>query len=480
MLFAFLFPEHAGHFNASLPVARALVKLGHDVHYLCQDSRREAIESTGAVFHSEVEQKPELYEGRDASFGPMMLMSEYPELASDNPILAVLKLNGALMMELQLPGELRWLQKVKPDVIFYNPELTSEAGTAAQILGIPSVGLITLAGPGGMEKFMTDMLAMGGLTPTDIEEPLKAFAPHVEAVSRLNRVYNLNIKVAEPFAFMQVEKNCANIVTTIEDLQDPMSEGLANLYNVAGTKFTYAGPLLEERAWNSSAQQDVLSRVRAAKEAGRPIVLVSMGTMVPGEGWDRHYMGANGKAGLSGRELCHGVWRGAFAALGADDAIQGPLVLVSVGPRGDALEGITVPPNAIIAPVLPQVDILRIGVNVFLTHGGQNSFVEAMSTGTPVVVCPYDTDQPVNAQKAVSLGVGLKVDRPDLADGDKDSALAKYSESVSLVLLSVQGNRQFSDASSRIAERVTACKGVPLVADLLVAAGSTKAAAVGS
>jgi UDP:flavonoid glycosyltransferase YjiC (YdhE family) len=202
--------------------------------------------------------------------------------------------------------------------------------------------------------------------------------------------------------------------------------------------------------------------------------------MVPGECWEKRYMGANGKEGLSGREICHGVWKGAFAALGADDASQGPLVLVSVGPRADALESITVPPNAIIAPVLPQVDILRIGVNVFLTHGGQNSFMEAMSTGTPVVVCPHDTDQPVNAQKAVSLGVGLKVDRPDPVDDDQASTIAKYSESVSLALLSVQSNHQFSDASSRISERMTACKGVPQVVDLLVSAGSTKAASESS
>ena len=35
---------------------------------------------------------------------------------------------------------------------------------------------------------------------------------------------------------------------------------------------------------------------------------------------------------------------------------------------------------------LRQVDLLRLGVDVFLTHGGQNSFMEALSTGVPMVV----------------------------------------------------------------------------------------------
>ena len=58
------------------------------------------------------------------------------------------------------------------------------------------------------------------------------------------------------------------------------------------------------------------------------------------------------------------------------------------------------------SPTLPQVDLLRLGVELFLTHGGQNSFMEALSQGCPLVVCPGFADQPVNAAKAEALGIG--------------------------------------------------------------------------
>ena len=45
----------SGHVNPSLPVARALVAEGHQVHYLSQKPMREAIEATGASFSSDFE-----------------------------------------------------------------------------------------------------------------------------------------------------------------------------------------------------------------------------------------------------------------------------------------------------------------------------------------------------------------------------------------------------------------------------------------
>ena len=43
---------------------------------------------------------------------------------------------------------------------------------------------------------------------------------------------------------------------------------------------------------------------------------------------------------------------------------------------------------------------------------GQNSLMESMSVGTPVVVCPGFGDQPANAAKVQAQGWGVKVDRP--------------------------------------------------------------------
>jgi len=220
---------------------------------------------------------------------------------------------------------------------------------------------------------------------------------------------------------------------------------------------------------------DLLPRVREAKEAHRPIVLVSMGTYVPGEGWEKRYTCGDGKEGLSGKDICRAVWKAAFDAFGAEDAYEGPLMLVALGQCEGALGDLVAPANAICAALLPQVDILRIGVTTFLTHGGQNSFMEALSTGTPMVMCPFDMDQPINARKAVSLGVALEVARPDPVD-DHATVVAQYSVSVRLALQSVHTDPQFSAATSRFAGQVKQCGGVPQVVETLLAAGSLHAA----
>ena len=44
--------------------------------------------------------------------------------------------------------------------------------------------------------------------------------------------------------------------------------------------------------------------------------------------------------------------------------------------------------------------------DVFVTHGGMNSVSEALFFGTPMVVIPFVSDQPVNAKCVEKLGVG--------------------------------------------------------------------------
>lgn len=65
--FAFIFPMASGHINPSLAIARRLVRQGHAVHYLSREQMREAIEDTGARFHSDIAEQPELFEDRDPS-----------------------------------------------------------------------------------------------------------------------------------------------------------------------------------------------------------------------------------------------------------------------------------------------------------------------------------------------------------------------------------------------------------------------------
>ena len=145
--FAFVFPMASGHINPSLAIARSLVSLGHEVHYLCREQMREAIEDTGASFHSDIQMQHELYEGRDpAMFGALgSLQEEHGLKGSFTKARLLLR---ELAIELMLPGTLRWLRSIHADAVLFCPLVNLEAPLAAQILGIPSAGRLTTAGPG--------------------------------------------------------------------------------------------------------------------------------------------------------------------------------------------------------------------------------------------------------------------------------------------------------------------------------------------
>lgn len=68
-----------------------------------------------------------------------------------------------------------------------------------------------------------------------------------------------------------------------------------------------------------------------------------------------------------------------------------------------------VPPNVYIYDWVPQMEVLKMA-DVFVTHGGMNSISEALSSGTPMVIIPLESDQPVNAHCMEKLGVAKRLE----------------------------------------------------------------------
>lgn len=56
--------EHVGHLNPTLPVVKALVESGHEVHFLCLEMARKKIEEVGGIFHNTMDIQSELYSSR--------------------------------------------------------------------------------------------------------------------------------------------------------------------------------------------------------------------------------------------------------------------------------------------------------------------------------------------------------------------------------------------------------------------------------
>jgi len=82
--------------------------------------------------------------------------------------------------------------------------------------------------------------------------------------------------------------------------------------------------------------------------------------------------------------------------------------LVNVGGFRDAYRA--VPDNVILDQWFPQPSVLA-KADLFIHHGGNNSFCEALYWGVPSVVMPYCWDGHDNARRAVETGTGYRIER---------------------------------------------------------------------
>eukprot|EP00933_Yihiella_yeosuensis_P080523 TRINITY_DN9396_c0_g1_i1.p1 TRINITY_DN9396_c0_g1~~TRINITY_DN9396_c0_g1_i1.p1 ORF type:complete len:564 (-),score=98.00 TRINITY_DN9396_c0_g1_i1:416-2035(-) len=495
----FVFPLASGHVNPSLPVARLLRKQGHDVHYVCYEQMREAIEDTGATFHSEADILTELFEnGKRGWEENQVLMSMVPEYLGDDvlPIVGFFEL-GPVFMEKKMPGITRFMQELRPNSVVYCPICSIHAGFAANFLAIPSVGLLTTAGPGSFPFILENLLAQSGsgLTVSEMDSRIRANSNGKSAAERLQTDFRFPRNIAnlgEPFGKLDAAGLSAFIlVTTTESLYDPISPELKAAYETDGANFIAVGPLLAEAGskraggFKSSASSsataecadNLMERVRAAKRLGRPVVLASLGTVITSDmpecGWDSRPREHGEPVGITGCQLCRAAWGAVFDVFGSpDNADDAALIVVALGPQKEPLGEVTAPKNAICVPTCPQVEILEAGVDLFLTHGGQNSFTEALANGVPLVVCPGFADQPTNAQKAVDLGVGLKVDRPSTPLSQELEAAEAYRKEASQALQNVWKDKNFGANTKRYSEELQRLGGVTQSVELVLSVGA--------
>ena len=73
--------------------------------------------------------------------------------------------------------------------------------------------------------------------------------------------------------------------------------------------------------------------------------------------------------------------------------------------------------NLMLRPWVPQNDLLS-KVVLFVSHGGYNSFVEAVYQGTPLVVFPMIVDQQYQAEMAEIKNIGIKMNLFDWSESE--------------------------------------------------------------
>eukprot|EP00756_Hemistasia_phaeocysticola_P012386 Hpha_TRINITY_DN15191_c4_g18::TRINITY_DN15191_c4_g18_i1::g.128418::m.128418 len=476
----FVFPSAVGHLNPSLPVARGLIARGWEVQYLAINEFRSAIEDTGATFLN----RDEALKAGDLTAQIMASFAQYAEKEGDKPPIWALNF-GSIPNAKFLSVYQEWLRSLGPvAVVVYCPVLCAVAHFAASSLGIPSVSLLTAAGPG----FFDAAIAASAGGRAAVRPGAAGLVAQVKGnTANAKAVEDLKKQLGRPEMTLNTEEpllcdyyTSLNLVSTTEELADPVCDADLEYYRKAGKKFVYVGPLLDKEGAVRGTQagggaEGVLDKLDAAVKEGRSLVYVSMGTVIPGDNQEHGWESKDGSA-LTGGEMCQAVFRAVFDELGSRDP-SAPILAVAVGPRSDALKGITVPPNAVCAPVMPQVDVLRRKPVLFVTHGGQNSIMESMSVGTPVVVCPGFGDQLGNASKVVAQGWGLKVDRPKPADDvDAGDAVCNYSGAVRKAVQELlEGHHQFGAKAKAIAEGMERAGGVDAALKAIIEAAGVGA-----
>lgn len=116
----------------------------------------------------------------------------------------------------------------------------------------------------------------------------------------------------------------------------------------------------------------------------KPVIYISLGTIL--------------KGAVSFFKMCIDV----FGEENVD-------VIISVGQKFDMKKLKNIPTNIHIYKSVPQITVLKMA-DVFVTHGGMNSVSEALAYGVPMVVIPFVSDQPVNAEFVEKLGVGKRLE----------------------------------------------------------------------
>lgn len=327
---AFLSPPAAGHVNPTLPIVRELVDRGHRVTYAADASIAARVRAAGAevVPYELRPAETVVIDGMDAAaratFGLLTDLAQVlPQLvaryADDRPDLIV---NDWLAWAGPMLAA-RW------DV----PRIQSWSAHAASEgydFGAFVVAMFAASGlRAEFDELLADVLRRNGIPPLELTDFYRP-AP-------FNLVY-------QPRSFHVRNE-------TFDD------------------RYAFVGPtrLPDPGGWTPS---------------GRPLVLVSLGTIVTSPDFFRTCVAA-------------------FAG-------EPYRVVLAVGEGTDPASLGALPGNVEAHRGVPQPAVLA-HADAFVTHAGMNSAMEALAAAVPMVAVPHTPEQQTTADRIVELGLGYAV-----------------------------------------------------------------------
>ncbi len=342
-------PAH-GHVNPSLPLVSELERRGCRVAYFGTEEFRERIEGTGARFE------------------------RYPDIAYDfsRPDANLVKL-GAALAEVGLallPRILDALRARRVDCVLHD-SMAPWGSWAARLLGLPAVSSTpTFAIDRAMNRSPRGLIDLAGT----VLAGRSGFRRLKESGRLLRARHGID---GVSFPEILGSRGDLTVVYTSRRFQ-PLAERFDETVH-------FVGPSLPA---TNGAHDPLLERLDGACSGGAPLVYVSLGTVFN----DR----------LDFLRACADAFAGTEAQ-----------VLVAAGRKVRIEDLGPLPPNVLVRPFVPQLEVLR-RARLFVTHGGMNSVGEGLYFGVPLLLFPQMSEQAMVARRVEALGAGRILRRSSL------------------------------------------------------------------
>lgn len=348
----------AGHVNPSLPLVRELVGRGVDVTYYSTGEFADAVERAGAKFRAYPE----------GAIGSRDIAAATQSGSSVRVVAKVLEATLSLVPFLR-----EEFARERPDAVAYDSNALWGRVTAAG-LGLPTISFMTtmLLGPADFK----------GLTAREWAYTLRLMLPDFpRAVRARRRVLGRFGREVVPSTPMLPMFGDLTLFPIPREIQ-PTNSRLDESCHFLGPTVNPDKPGNPVNPVNYGLHGTELDAELSAHVAGAdPVVLVSLGTLHAGTGE---------------------FFRTCFTAL-ADLPAR---VVLAVGHSTDPAHLGRPPANTLVRTTVPQLEILCRAA-AFVTHGGMNSALEALTFGVPMVVVPQQVEQLVIGRTIAERGAAV-------------------------------------------------------------------------
>ncbi len=370
----FCIPAH-GHTNPMLPVAAELVRRGDKVRFYSFHDFEEKIKATGAEYVS------------CDRFLPEVSRKEEERLKKvSSTEMSIQDLRITMAMDGYLGEEFAAFQ---PDVV-YSDSVCFWGKLNAWKHNVP---LVVSTSTFAFNQMSSQYIKN---SPGELADMILGL-PKISAELKKMEPYGYHVK--SMLSLVQSDNRTASVVYTSRGFQ-PYAKTFSDSYN-------FVGP-------------SVFSEVEPCKQKERPLVYISMGTVINERpDFYRRCMDALGELPVD--------------------------VILSCGRALDQSTLGKIPDNVQVYPYVNQLEVLA-KADAFITHCGMNSVSESLYMAAPMLLYPQTNEQCAVAQRVTEIGAGrlLADEKPETIRADiqellKNASYAKAAKACSAEFRSCPG-----------------------------------------